>query len=152
MYNLLSGQQGYSILTLWAFLYLSYLAVTLSTLTMQGGDPDCRRVPLNRPKLWRLPRRRQDCSPAEQDWGKTRVTRREFTANCRQRPVLASTAMIERVPEIQTNGPLSVSKSEDIFCARGHGSLSCSMVQPGEVSDSCGSTNLPYNSGRRARK
>jgi len=44
------------------FLYLSYLAVTLSTLTMQGG-PDCRRVPLNRPKLWRLPGCRQDCLP-----------------------------------------------------------------------------------------
>lgn len=133
------------------FLYLSYLAVTLSTLTMQGG-PDCRRVPLNRPKLWRLPGCRQDCLSPQHDWCASGVTRSEFRANCRQSQLLANTKMGKRVPGTEANGLRSVSKSADFFCAGSHGSLSCSMVQPGEVSDSCGSTNLPYNSGRRARK
>lgn len=134
------------------FLCLSYLAVTIGTLIMKGGDPDCRQVPLNRPKLWRLPGCRQDCLPPQHDWCKSGVTRSEFRANCRQSQVLANATMSERVPGTEANGLRSVSKSADVFCAGGHGSLSCSMVQPGEVSDSCGSTNLLYNSGRRARK
>ncbi len=125
---------------------------SIGTLIMKGGDPDCRRVPLNRPELWRLPGCRQDCLPPQHNWCKSGVTRSEFRANCRQIQVLANATMSERVPGTEANGLRSVSKSADVFCAGGHGSLSCSMVQPGEVSDSCGSTNLLYNSGRRARK
>ena len=122
------------------------------TLTIKDGAPDCRQVPLNRPELWRLSGCRQDCFPPQHDWCESGVTRSKFKANCRQSQVLASATMTERFPGTEANGLRSVSKSADVFCAGGHSSLSCSMVQPGEVSDSCGSTNLPYNSGRRARK